>query len=412
MKFVQPSELNGKLKAPPSKSLMQRAVAASVLASGETAILNPCFCDDSYAALGIAKNLGKTITVKQGKVLLDGEKNVMSKRLNCNESGLSLRMFSAIAGLFDAELELTGQKGLLSRPVGVIEKPLKSLGVKCGTNRGFAPVFVKGPMAGGSAAVDGSLSSQFLTGLLTALPSCSNDSELIVSNLNSKPYVEMTVSLLKKFKVKIRRLGFEKFFIQANQEFKAPTLTIEGDWSSASFLLVGAAINGQITLSGLSKNSFQADKAVVGALKKAGAVVKQAENQVKVSKDSLNGFEFDATDCPDLFPPLIVLACNCRGKSVIYGADRLKFKESDRAKVLLGQFKKIGAKISINKSALEVIGSKIKGGTFDSYNDHRIAMAGAIAGLSSARGVKIIGEKCVSKSYPSFFKDMDSLGCT
>ena len=184
---------------------------------------------------------------------------------------------------------------------------------------------------------------------------------------------------------------------------------MEGDWSGASFMLVAGAIAGLVAVEGLNNDSKQPDMAIMDALEKAGAEVRDDPDGITVTKSDLIGFEFDATDCPDLFPPLAVLACNCKGTSKIHGAERLKHKESDRGQVLVNELGAIGANIKLNGDTMEIEGGKIRGGKINSHNDHRIAMAGAIAALASEKGVEITDEKCVSKSYPGFFRDLEQM---
>jgi len=399
---IEPGEVSGTIIAPPSKSMMQRAVALALLADGTTKISNPSFCDDSKAALEIAKALGAEVIVDGNTVQITGSKNLVSSSLDCGESGLCMRMFSPIAALFDKEITLTGKGSLMSRPVGMIEEPLRALDATCKTNNGKPPVVVRGPMKGGNITVDGSESSQFLTGLLIALPLCERDSMLSVKNLKSRPYVDMTLQIAREFGATIVEKD-RAFNINGNQQYSARDCKIEGDWSGAAFLLVAGAIvgNGRLRVNGLNEDSAQADKAILTVLDKCNS-----------KSGTLSSFEFDATNCPDLFPPLVALACSCIGTSRITGVDRLRHKESDRAAVLIEEFAKIGADIRINEkeNALEVTGTKLKGGTVNSHGDHRIAMACSIAALNATNGVTIQNAECVSKSYNDFFDALRSLG--
>jgi 3-phosphoshikimate 1-carboxyvinyltransferase len=294
--------------------------------------------------------------------------------------------------------------------MGIMESPLRQLGVECQTRGGFAPVEVKGPLKGGKVLLDGSVSSQFLTGLLFALPVCDGPSEIEVLNLKSAPYVAMTLAVLKQFGVTVApEKSFERFIIKGNQRYKASSYQVEGDWSGAAFLLIAGAIRGKVTIQNLQTDSLQADKRILEVLDSVKAKVSITEGAVSVEKNELRAFDFDATDCPDLIPPLVALACHCTGRSMLYGMDRLKYKESDRASVLLSEFAKIGASIVISGNQMEIEGKSLKGGHVDTHNDHRIAMAGAIAGLNSKDGVIISGWKCVAKSYPDFFRDLEAL---
>jgi len=433
VKFIKPSTIQGTIKAPSSKSDMLRAVAAAYLTGEQCEILNPSFCDDAKAAFGVVETLGVQLNKSPEKVVftpLVAQASRLhsppgrgrggfslgaqaSRRhhpvLDCGESGLWIRMFPSIAALLDDKVTLTGHGSLTSRPISMIEQPLRDLGVECNTKGGFLPVTVKGPLKSGKTVVDGSVTSQFLTGLLMALPLCEGKSEIVVHNLKSKPYIEITLGVLKKFGVEIENYNFERFIIKGPQKYKAIPYNVEGDWSGATCPLVAGAIAGSIRVENISLNSCQADKAIVGVLKMAGAKVEIGNNYIEVQSTDLSGFEFDATDCPDLFPPLVALACSCEGKSVIFGAQRLKVKESDRGTALLNEFKKMGATVELYSDRIEITGNVLDGGTVDSYNDHRIAMACAVAALKSRLGVKIQDWECVAKSYPEFFDDLNRL---
>lgn len=403
-----PAKISGKLSAPPSKSQMQRVAIAAALAKGKTTIHNPSFSDDCLAALDAAKVLGAEVKIEKNKVVIEGRKHQIGNEINCRESGLCMRMLIPIAATFGKEITITGHGSLLSRPIDMVEKPLTQLGVKVQTTNGKLPVKIKGPIKGGVVEVDGSVSSQFVTGLTMALPLAKEDSQLIVKNLKSPMYVSLTESVLFVFGVNIVG-GSQEDLIKGDQEYEAvENYSIEGDWSGASFLLVAAAIAGEVEVDGLY-NGLQPDLGILYALEWAGAKVEQKKESVHVQKGELKAFKFNATNCPDLFPPLVVLAANCEGVSTIEGVSRLKHKESDRGAVLQKEFAKLGIKIEIDGDTMQVYGGKIKGGRIDSHNDHRIAMASAIAALNSENGIEIEGEDCVKKSYPNFFEDLEKL---
>jgi 3-phosphoshikimate 1-carboxyvinyltransferase len=411
MKLIRPSDIKGKIRASPSKSLMIRATASALLSEGASRIMNPSSCADAMAGLRVAEALGARVKQGVDELLISPGGEPGQGVLNCGESGLCMRMFTPIAALCGREITITGEGSLLSRPMRLMEGPLRDLGIIFRTSSGYAPLTVRGPVRGGRVLIDGSLSSQFLTGLLTALPLCPQDSEVHVENLKSKPYAAMTVSLLSLFGVSVvADKDFAVFMIRGGQRYRGTVYSVDGDWSGAAFLLAAAAIRGEVTIDGLDAGSVQADRQVLEALMAAGAGIEVSGHSVTVRPASLRGFNFDAAECPDLFPPLVALACSCAGRSRIHGVGRLKHKESDRAAVLLKEFSGLGARISIVGEALEIEGGSLKGGSLDSHNDHRIAMAGAVAGLSSETGVSVHGWKCVSKSYPRFFEDLKSLG--
>jgi len=408
-KLVSASIYNGTVKAPASKSYMQRAVAIALLAEGETRILNPAFCNDTHAVLKMAEQLGAEVKVSEDKVCVIGNQKLKSNKLSAGESGLGIRTFTPIASLYKEEIQLSGEGSLLKRPVSMVEEPLSQMGVKVKSNNGFLPLVVHGPLQGGTAKVDGSISSQVLTGLLIALPKATNDSILKVEKLQSIPYIDMTIEIMGDFGVEVVYDNYEIFNIKGNQSYKAREYSVEGDWSGAAFHLVGGAIAGDITITGINTNSAQADKAIMQALELTGANIQIRENEVQVSKNKLRAFEFDATHCPDLFPPLVILAAACEGETVLKGVGRLTHKESNRALVLKNEMAKLGISVELDEDLMYVKGGEIQGGKIHSNNDHRISMAGAIVGLIAKSPVEIEQAEAINKSYPGFFEDFQKL---
>ncbi|NMC64067.1 MAG: 3-phosphoshikimate 1-carboxyvinyltransferase [SAR324 cluster bacterium] len=410
MRYVQPVFLEGGLEAPPSKSMMQRAVLAATFASGHTRILNPSYCDDGLSALHAAGVLGAKIIKDPSVVHIQGGHSPLAYEIDCGQSGLCLRMLCALTSIFKEQFTLTGRGSLTKRPLDMVALPLRSLGAEVELDGSFLPIKIKGPIHGGTIEVDASKSSQFLTGLLMALPLCDKDSCLRVSALKSKPYVQMTLVLLKSFGIKIdARTDLLEFNIQGRQSYCATTCNIEGDWSGAAFFLVAAAINGVLQVRNLDTQSPQADRAILDVLIQAGADMELSEEGIIVRKSNLQSFDFDASECPDLFPPLVALACYCRGISKIHGTERLKFKESDRTKALIEEFSKMGASLKEEGNVLIVKGTSLHGAEIDPHNDHRIAMATSIAAIGSSDSVGIRDSECVSKSYPGFFEELEKL---
>ncbi|MBA4390868.1 MAG: 3-phosphoshikimate 1-carboxyvinyltransferase [Syntrophus sp. (in: bacteria)] len=414
MKVIHPSEVKGTLNAPASKSVMIRAVAASLLAQDMSRLANPSFCTDALAALGIADTLGANLEIDKEVVSIKGTggfttNKIKSNSIHCGESGLCMRMFAPITALTRDRFIFKGSGSLSLRPMRMLEA-ISLMGGTCETSKDYPPVTIQGPLRGGAITLDGSESSQFLTGLLMALPLCKEDSRIEVINLKSKPYVIMTIDLLKRFGITIDdNENLTSFSIKGNQRYEAQTYAIEGDWSGAAFLLVAGAIAGSIKVKGLRIDSFQADKAILEGLTRAGATVEAADGYILVKRKELNAFEFDAEDCPDLVPPLTALAAHCTGTSVIYGVERLKHKESNRALTLASEFSKLAVRIELFSDRMEIHGSKPAGNHVDSHNDHRIAMACAIVALDGSGPVVIEHSGSVAKSYPHFFEDLSSI---
>jgi 3-phosphoshikimate 1-carboxyvinyltransferase len=407
---VEPSFVRGEIKAPPSKSMTQRAIAAALLADGQSLLLNPSYCDDSLAAMSIAVSLGARVEPQVDKMKITGSGELKEKKLNCGESGLAIRLFSPIAALFDEEITMTGAGSLKKRPMQMIEDALNQLGVKCSSTDGFLPLTIKGPLKGGYCEIDGSVSSQLLSGLLMSLPLAEDKSVIKVNNLKSKPYIDMTLGVLRDFGIMITNERFEFFRVPGQQKYLPVNYEVESDWSGGSFLLVAGAINGDLKVRGLRTDSFQSDMAILKALERAGATMKISEGKVEISKSDMEAFEFDATESPDLFPPLVALASYCKGITKLKGASRLVHKESDRASALSEEFGKMNIKIEINDDYLIVTGGKVKGARINSHDDHRIAMAAAVAALGASDTVHIKDSHCIAKSYPGFFDDLRKVG--
>jgi 3-phosphoshikimate 1-carboxyvinyltransferase len=411
MRWIKPSKIDGRVPAPPSKSAMIRAIAAASLAGGVSEIRNPAFCDDALAALGVSVGLGAKVACSEKTVKIKGQGRPVRTVLDCGESGLCLRLFAPVAALRKTETTLAAHGSLKTRPVSMIEAPLAELGVACRSNAGFPPLTVKGPLRGGRASLDASVSSQFLTGLLTSLPACEGDSELTVSKLTSRPYVDLTMSVLERFGISVTWEKTQDIFkVKGGQRFEPQRYEVEGDWSAAAFLLVAGAIAGRITVEKLSTVSRQADRRILDVLRDAGAIISTGDTEVAVEAGDLRAFDFDATDSPDLFPPLAALACFCEGLSSIRGVHRLKPKESDRGTALVEEFSRIGARFEIRGNVLRIQGRRLEGGVVNSRGDHRLAMAGAVAGLRAGNGVRVERSQAVSKSYPRFFDDLASVG--
>jgi len=381
-----------------------------LLADGQSIIHNPSYCDDSLAAMSIAVGLGARVEPQANELKIHGSAILKEPKLNCGESGLAIRMFSPIAALYPVEITMVGANSLKKRPMSMIGEALNQLGVKCTSSGGFLPLTILGPITGGYCEIDGSVSSQLLTGLLMALPLAAKTSEIKVRNLKSKPYIDMTMELLKSFGITIHNKDYSLFQIPGNQKYIPQNYTVEGDWSGGAFLLVAGAINGDLAVQGLNINSMQSDLAIIRALDKAGAKMKLSENQIEISKSELKAFEFDATDSPDLFPPLVALASYCTGKSAVKGVSRLIYKESDRASALKEEFGKMNIGVEIRDDVMFITGGQPQGAHVESHDDHRIAMAVAVTALGASGRVFIRDSQCVAKSYTGFFDDLRHLG--
>ena len=407
---VPRGQIAGVATPPCSKSYAQRALAAALLAEGETILRNLDFCDDTLSAIRVIETLGAEVErLDERTVKVRGGLAPKNDTLNVGESGLATRMFTPIAALCNTPITVEGKGTLLYRPMNMMIEPLRNLGVAVRDGGGRLPVEVCGPIKGGEIEVDGSVSSQFLTGLLMALPLAEEDTTIAVENAVSKPYLDMTIDLASKFGVNIQHNDYNEFFVEGSQKYEATDLVIEGDWSAAAMLLVAGAIAGEITLTNISMLSKQADVAICDALVRAGASVTSEPGAITVEHRDLTAFEFDATQCPDLFPALAALAAAAEGESVIYGTHRLEHKESNRAETIASEYSKLGIEVRLEGDAMYIKGGKIRSAECESHHDHRIAMSLAVSALRSDNKISIRGSECVAKSYPDFFTVLESL---
>lgn len=407
---IYPSAISGESKAPPSKSLTIRAYAAAMLASGISIIHNPSACTDAKTMLSVAQQTGAEITIGNNQVSIKGSGQINVGEIQCGESALTARLMVAIATLSSKQSIIAGSGALLQRALGDIASPMKQLGVEYTDSSGMLPAKVKGPASGGQIVVDGSLSSQFVSGLLMTLPMLPDDSELTVNHLKSAPYVELTLEMLQNFGIDILKTNPQQFTIIGRQHYQPATITIEGDWSGAAFLMCAAAIGGNLNLKGLNPKSKQADTALIQLFDDLGIHAHFQVDDLIISSSKIPAFVYDCSHCPDLVPALSVLAANASGKCRLTGTGRLKEKESNRTAVLKKELGKLGVRIVHYPDEMIIYPGKISGGEVSSHHDHRIAMACAVAALSADSPVTITEADCVAKSFPTFWDNMKMAG--
>lgn len=408
------NRLRGEITPPCSKSYAQRALAVALLASGSTTLRGIELCRDTRSAISAIERLGAKVEIIDDNTLkIEGGLNASTNILNVGESGLSARLFTPIASLLNSPITIEGEGTLRHRPMSMMVEPLKELGVTVRDGGGRLPIEVCGSMRGGRVTVDGSMSSQFITGLLIALPMAERDTTVEVKGAVSTPYIDMTLDTIERFGVEVmyNKGDYTQFYIEAGQQYRGVDYTIESDWSSAAAIMVAAAIAGEVTIKNISMLSRQADTAICRALERAGASIISEEKSITISHRKLEAFDFDATHSPDLFPALVALAAASEGVSIIKGISRLRGKESDRGEVLKQEYEKLGIDIELDyeEDEMRIIGGEPHAADVDSHDDHRIAMSLAITALRLAEPLNIKNRECVSKSYPSFFEDLELL---
>lgn len=409
---ILPSFLKGDIKIPPSKSLCHRAIIAAALSQGQSIINNVVLSEDILATIGGVRALGALVTFHQDKLIIEGCKLTAEQNcvIDCNESGSTLRFLMPLGLLTKTAISYVGKGNLCDRPLEPYLEIFKDLGVFYSDIR--LPMTISGSLEPGVFKINGNISSQFVTGLMFALPLLDEDSTILITEpLESKGYIDLTINVLKNFGISITNHNYRSFFIKGKQEYKKTNYTVEGDYSQAAFWLAAGALGGNITCLGLKRNSKQSDKAILDILKIAGVSLESSDAYIKVLPSRLQAFEVNVSQCPDITPILAVLAALSEGTSKITGAARLRIKECDRLKAITMELNKLGAQIVEEKDSLTIKGLEyLQGGDVESWGDHRIAMALAVAATKCIEPVIIRSSSAVHKSYPNFFEDYKMLG--
>jgi len=415
--------LEGDVKAPPSKAYTHRAVIAAALSEGKSVIINPLKCDDTEATIEACSMLGARIkwNDQESSLIIEGfsKPKAPSNIINCKGSGSTIRFLTPVCTLAEGISVLTGDSSLRKRPIQPLLDALNQLGAHClsvGKNGKPPIIVIGGGIKGGEALLAGDISSQFISGLLFAAPMAEMNTTIKVNTpLESKFYVKMTLETLKKHRIEVESSQrHDKFTVPCDQKFKPAKHVIEGDYSSAAFILAGASImNSKVRVTDLKKQTLQSDRAIVKILEEMGVSVSLSEKCIEVygNSEGLKPIQVDLRDSPDLVPACVVLACFAKGKSIIRGVKRLKFKESDRLSTLVSEFRKMGAKIAVSDNSIVIEGSaKLHGAELCSHRDHRVAMACTVAALRAEGETIIHGIECVRKSYPNFVENLKVLG--
>ena len=407
-----PTSLHGSVSAVSSKSVAHRAIIAASLSNSPSTLTNVIVSEDIKATLHAVKKLGASIKVTDSTVTIKPRKKrlLKAKTIDCNESGSTLRFMIPVASLYDKTITFTGRPSLLNRPMTLYNDVFKqSSGM---LEIAQDKIVVNGSIKGNTYELDGSISSQFFTGLMLTLPLVDNDSTLIVKgNLESKSYIDLTIDVLRSFGVSIREHD-DRYYIKGNQSYNGTKMAIEGDYSQAAFFMVAGAINGGISIDNLNINSVQGDRVIIDLLTDMNANPVVMENGFNITKSDTSGMVIDVADCPDLAPILSLLGAVSEGTTKLINIERLRIKESDRVNSTVTTLKQLGADITSDESSITVHGKKqLDGGvTVDSFNDHRIAMMVAIAATVCKDPVTLTNATAVNKSYPTFFEDYQRLG--
>ncbi len=408
---IHPGQATGSVRAPGSKSVTHRALMLAAVANGGT-IHGPLWSQDTLATLDGIRAMGlKVIATNTEAVIRGGQLGPAA--IDCRNSGTTLRLLTAIAATLDGTSTLSGDASLETRPMGPLAEALEQLGaeVTCHGKDGRPPVEVTGPADGGTARIQGDVSSQFISGLLLAGIRMPQGTEVeLTTELTSRPYAELTARMMQEIGVEVETT--ENGFTVDPADLGAVRLTVPGDYSAAAFPLVaGALTGGELTVHGLIEDSGQGDEALLEILETFGCRLERDGDSVTLVDADLAPAEVDLGDHPDLFPPLAVLATGCTGKTVLHGAPHLRHKESDRITAMVEGLTALGAKVQARDDGATIEGSSLTGGVVEAHDDHRIQMALAVAALTADAPVTIEGPADVhAVSYPRFTDHLRDLG--
>lgn len=416
---IQPFSLNGKVKIPPSKSICHRAIIAAALCQGECVLDNILMSEDIIATSEIMRKLGAKIVELQNKLLITGRDvpnsistGIESKELQCNESGSTLRFLIPIAMGTGEKIIFKGKGKLVQRPLKPYFDIFDKQKIKYTTKNGCLPLIIEGRLKPGIYELRGDVSSQFITGLIYALPLLNGDSTIkITTNTESIGYIDLTLDILSKFGVNIENNNYREFKIKGNQRYEKRDYRVEGDFSQAAFYLAAGVLGGEVKCLDLNMESLQGDRVIIDIIKSMGGKLSIENGILKTSKSNLKGSIIDVSQCPDLLPIIAVLGALSEGTTEIINASRVRIKESDRLKAIATELNKIGAEVIEREDSLLIHGKPwLKGGVVSSWNDHRIAMAMAIASIRCTQLLTIEDSGAVKKSYPEFYEDFKNLG--
>ena len=408
--LISSSEINGRAAAPPSKSYTIRSLMCAALANGESRILNPLISDDTGAAAEVLGQVGADVRKKKGWwQVRGGHLHKPEGDLFCRDSAATFRFMTAISSLVPGRCRLAPGPSLASRPIEPLLSALAQLGVKCRLEDKTV-IVDGGRLQGGTVRLPGDISSQFITALLLIAPLAEAGITIrLTTPPGSKPYLEMTLDCLKKFGISIEASDDLLQFEASRQDYKPAVYQVEGDWSSASYLLALGAISGQVEVTSLNRQSFQGDRIMLNLLQEMGTEVIINKNSVTVRKSRLKAITADLTDCIDLLPTLAMLAAVADGKSRFYGISRARLKESNRVLALREGLERMDVPVTEEEDGFIITGAKPIGAAINSFGDHRIAMAFSILGAVTAE-TTIEGAECVAKTYPHFWQTFEKLG--
>ena len=402
----------GKVSPPPSKSHTHRAIIMSALSEGRCEVSSPLISFDTRATMDAVRAMGAVVTEREGSVTVECESiHAPDRTIDVMNSGTTMRLMTGISSLFSEKVVLTGDSSIQKRPMGPLLDSLSAAGVECSSNGGKPPVEVRGPITGSELVIDGGVSSQFVSSLIMSSPLTGRPTDVrITGHLVSKPYIDITTSMMGKFGVEVTEEG--NVFHAEPQHYRPTDYRVPADFSSSAFPLVAGGIAGRVTARGMDMSDPQGDRKIIDVLKEAGCDGEVSGDEVTCSNTGrLEGAEIDMGDIPDLFPVVAVLLSTAKGRSRLYGAPHLRFKESDRIALTENMLRTLGADIRGTEDGCVIEGvERLHGGRIEHNGDHRMMMAAAVASLVSDGPVSMENDACWNVSYPGFPEQMRSIG--
>ena len=402
----------GSVQVPPSKSYTHRAIIMAALSGGRCLISNPLVSFDTNATADAVRSMGAEVEMTEKGLLVESEGlHAPDRTIDVLNSGTTMRLMTGISAIFDSETTITGDESIRKRPMGPLLKALESCGAKCSSNDGKAPITIRGPINNNKVAIDGSMSSQFVSSMLMMSPLAGMPMDITIEgSIVSRPYIDITLSMMRRFGIDVEEKD-NRFHI-VNQRYRPCDFRVPSDFSSAAFPLVAGGLSGEVSVSGLDMNDPQGDKRIVEILREAGCSITVKDDTITCrSNGRPEACDIDISNVPDLFPIVAVLMSTADGRSRLYGAPQLRFKESDRIASVERVLRALGADIEGTDDGCIINGvPRLKGGRIDHMGDHRLMMAASIASLISDGPVSMLDDSCWNVSYPGFVEQMRSIG--
>lgn len=410
---IKPNKLSGSVQVPPSKSMAHRAIICASLASGQSIISGVEYSQDIKATISAMKALGTIIIEHDDYLEIDGTTTFFRNKcdIDCEESGSTLRFMVPISIVCEANVHFTGAGRLGKRPLDVFYNIFDQQKIAYLYKEDVLDLYIQGQLKAGSFEIPGNVSSQFISGLLFALPLMDEDSKIIItSELESKGYIDLTIQMLNQYGIHIENHNYQEFVIKGQQQYTSCDYHVEADFSQAAFYLVAGALNNNVVLKGLNLDSYQGDKAAIEILESMGCELVKEEEGYRIVCDQLHSTTIDGSQCPDIIPVIALCCALSKGTTIINNIARLRIKECDRLSATVEVINALGGQAKEENDTMVITGvTCLNGGSVSSYNDHRMAMMEAIASTVCTQDVTIDDKDCVKKSYPSFWEHFKML---